>query len=951
MRIVSALLVGGLTMFCLCTNIAFALPSQWQFKTLRSEHFDVIYRTDQRELANLYMKAAEDSYSLLFPLFQEAPSRTVIVIRDDTDLANGLATFLPYPLIIVNPVLPGAGQSIGDYGDWAFEIVLHEYTHILNMHPSHGFYTPLKWIFGAVIRPNGILPRWYLEGLAVETESRYSTFGRLRSPEFGAQFRAMNEGKKFDEESIDRVNEVEIPNWPYGNRPYLLGSAWWTVAAQDPSVIYDLNQRFSRRLPFMLNAPVKERLKMDVEGVLTAAYKDIRAKTDSQFQVIDMSGGEHLAKIEGDESKGQFLPTISPDGLHLIFLGTIYKKAAEVRLVSRAKASDPFDFKTATTIEKTIGTNRFSWLPNSAAIVFDQIDSDRPHVEFSDLYLHNLGGKTERLSLGLRATEPSVSPLGDRVAFIRYTGGRNLLSVMNLKTHKHQTLYKAAALERLVQPVFQADQILFISRNVHGDDTLMSYQLATKKVATVAQPVRALKFMNSADSQALLIGSAQTGATNVYWWKPGHAPRPITNVKTAVSGAAWDEGRKELIVSRLTGEGGRLFLQAGNETTRPPQLNPLFDLPEPTARPATTPPVEELGYQPLRYLLPRYWIPAIYPIERGILFQGQTFNTDPVGRNAYMLSGSYDTVTSKGGYSIDYTNSSLPTDIELYHSLYQSYLGASDLTLENQTIGMNLGFFPSGRSKYWHADFGGNWTQTSTPGFALRRLGPAASIGYSRLDDPFSNWGWAFNLKHHEYLKQDGYVDYGISTGLLALRSKAPFFKSHQISAQIRGAVAPKMPFGTVIALGERNLGANYLVNLTGSDFLLRGYASGTFIGRKVVNGNFEYKFPLGDVYKGSGTMPLFFKSLEGVLFYDTMAVDGAAFRVDDNPAAQGYYRSRMREFYSGTGGELRLNLTAAYHLPVTITAGFYYGLKEQYGGGFTQFFGISYDGLGALGN
>jgi hypothetical protein len=53
-----------------------------------------------------------------------------------------------------------------------------------------------------------------------------------------------------------------------------------------------------------------------------------------------------------------------------------------------------------------------------------------------------------------------------------------------------------------------------------------------------------------------------------------------------------------------------------------------------------------------------------------------------------------------------------------------------------------------------------------------------------------------------------------------------------------------------------------------------------------------------------------------------------------------------MREFYTGTGAEFRLKTTAAYQVPLQITFGLYYGLKTEYGGGFTPFLAL---GLGSL--
>ncbi len=87
-------------------------------------------------------------------------------------------------------MLPTSFDSLDEFGDWALEMMIHEYTHILNMYPAHGIYVPFKWVFGTVVRPNAILPRWWLEGLAVNLESRLTSHGRLKSTETAAAARA-----------------------------------------------------------------------------------------------------------------------------------------------------------------------------------------------------------------------------------------------------------------------------------------------------------------------------------------------------------------------------------------------------------------------------------------------------------------------------------------------------------------------------------------------------------------------------------------------------------------------------------------------------------------------------------------------------------------------------------------------------------------------------------------
>ncbi len=87
---------------------SFAIEPSWKFRTLKSEHFELIYREEQKELAKRYLVAAEQAHQILVPIFKEAPTKTIIYLQDDTDGANGLANFLPYPHMTVYRCCPRA---------------------------------------------------------------------------------------------------------------------------------------------------------------------------------------------------------------------------------------------------------------------------------------------------------------------------------------------------------------------------------------------------------------------------------------------------------------------------------------------------------------------------------------------------------------------------------------------------------------------------------------------------------------------------------------------------------------------------------------------------------------------------------------------------------------------------------------------------------------------------
>lgn len=932
-RILAAAILFSAILF---PQLAAAIDPRWAYRTLYSPNFELIYREDQKLLAKRYIVAAEQAHELLMPIFKEGPRRTIVVLQDDTDLSNGLANFIPYAHIVIYPVLPTQGDSTDEYGDWPLEVMIHEYAHILNMYPAHGIYWPFKYIFGSVIRPNAILPRWWLEGLAVDLESRLSNHGRLRSSQTQAQARAFVLSDKMKTEDVATINEVESRTYPFGARPYLYGGWWWSEAhgKKGDELIYTFNQNFSRRLPFLLNGPTREQLGQSVSQFFSHTKRVVASQAQQQIDTIKKAGATESADAqEGDGQMGAF--AFSPDSSRLIYSGGIVDQGTWIYLSGREDNSRFTAFKGKKLI-RTVGTTKFAWI-NNDQVVFDQLDMAAPYTNYRDLFRYDFKAKdVERLTKGQRAQEPSVSPNGQLIAYIQNDGGRNRVNVLDLKTMQSRTLVNGNFSQRLASPEFLTDtELLFCARTKNGDEKIFKYDFASGKSSVWNAQLKHVQDLRRT-SAGILASDAGTGVRNIYRVTANSA-EALTNVLTVAHSPDFDPRNNLVVYNEFTGTGTRLkSLELKPRETPPKIQGPDFEAPiEPDVSKVK---IEEGGFWPIMYLRPRYWIPWIYPTEGGVLVQGTTAMSDPIGRNRYSLFGSYDSVTQKPSYGVGYQNRSFPIGISADYSKYVTYLTAGGTETESNDGG--FGFFGNLGTRYTAWNLNGIYSETQGLRSKYKRMGPEARLEYSGLSSPYrGKVRWHLEGSHRQFLEQDGYLAYGRSYAHIAMLAN---IGSHKLGIQARGAVSPELGLGNVIELGDRNVGGNYLVNLANSSFLLRGYPSGTFVGRRIVNGNIEYVLPASEIGAGFGTFPLFLRNLELAAFFDAMAVDGAGF----NTKRGGYIRSHLREFYTGAGAEIRLNTTMGYHLPLAITTGLYYGLNSDYGGGFTFFLGI---GLGSL--
>ncbi len=925
------------------------------WKTLETEHFTVLHDSRHYELALEYARDAERAYRATAGFFKEAPGRTVLVIDDSVDLANGFATGLPYPMITVFPVLPAPLDSISDYGDWSLELLTHEYTHILQFEPANGLAKPLRWVFGNILRPNMLLPRWYLEGLAVQMESRLSAHGRLRSEPAMAIPRAMVEENVLRDEDLSRLNEVSIPDGVGGLRPYLLGGLLWHELVRESSdaAVGDLNDRYSRRLPFLINGPVESLLGVDYAGLLSRTYDYVEARAKEQIDRVRRSGelvSEELAPQEGFFSHS---PVVSPDGRYLLYIARTHNQDDRVELIERptGPGGPSFTRGERRAVAAGLFINRAAWLPDSSGFVLDKVDAFDRYRRYSDLYRIDLKTKkSTRLTRGLRAREAAVSPDGRGIVFVQTVPGSTRLARIDADGGGFKVLYEPAAREtRLSRPEFlSATELIFVEK-AGGEEAFKTLRLPGGDVRPVLTRFKRVGFPRMT-SEGLLFASDATGISNIYLSDPSLArARAVTNVTTRAITGEIDPRTRELYYSRLRADGPRLHAAAKEawleQDFAPPKVGRLVDTDWPVH---AEEPVESLAGEPVAptaadysawpYMYPRYWMPFLYAIPGGTYFSASTSAADPLGKHAYSLQASVDTLAKEPSFAGQYVNNQTRVQYAATAADVSEYVYSGGFVRRNSSASLLGSFHLSASTSKWRGGVGWGYLQTEVGAGLQTRTGPRAVIEYANVSQKgyeiSPERGGSARLAHTSYLPDLGNTTYDQTEfhGGWYLSKWLP--KRHATAFHLNATYAPRL---RNVLLGQTSSAADYGTLLLANDFVMRGYANGSFLGRTMINGNAEYRFPLWYAYRGLGTWPAFLQRLHGALVLDAITLDGAFY--DGKLGA--YRRARTGAFFVGTGGELRADLTAFYHLPLKLVFGLYYGTHDEAGLGLTSYLGL----------
>src|SRR5437764_1042693 len=432
MRLFALLLLAGLP--------AVALDPRFVWETLDTPHFEVHYHQGTYRYAQRVARAAELSYQRLVPLLDHVPDgRTHIVVQDDTDFANGSASPILYNLIHAYAPPPDARSTLADFDDNVYELISHEYTHILHLDTVLGLPQAVNDVFGKLWITNGGQPIWFIEGMATFAESEVSAAGRVRASEEDMVVRAeVLEGRL---PRIDTLSNLPL-DWPRGFGQYTVGSRFlsfigseyglvanlWSDGSGDSGLAVGPDGRivYARAEVFQEFEILQDLFSVDPQtGDERRLSRGLRARAPDVSRdggiafVWRRSGGRTaIAELRPEGPRVLFedphaepvdSPRYSPDGARVAFLH--HRDGAwDVRIVDRASLA-----VTDVTRDRALDRDP-AWTRDGRWLLFS---SDRNGVY--NLYAWRPGDLRQVTNVVLGAFEPDPSPDGTQLALVTYS--------------------------------------------------------------------------------------------------------------------------------------------------------------------------------------------------------------------------------------------------------------------------------------------------------------------------------------------------------------------------------------------------------------------------------------------------------------------------------------------------------------------------------------------------
>ncbi len=665
------------------------------WRTIETPHFRVNYPVDLEDIGRRVAAYAEDAHQKVAPHMQAEPyEKTEIVCFDTYDDTNANASNYPHNRILLNlhPPSPDAGLPVGRYDDWIRYVVLHEYTHILHQNQTHWGINQLNRVLGKVFFqflaipgvPSFVTeyiptllsdsPRFITEGWAVHTESLFTPGGRAKEGYGDMRLRMATLDHSLH--TLDQVNGSYLLDWPAGGNEYDYGTAFFqyvatTYGEDAPSRIL----KVFGRMPWLgidfavsqvLAGKTCASLWDETMGWLHKRYatqaREIAQHPLTVSQALTTSGRYHHH------------PRWLSDG-SLLFTESYKGKGS--KLLKRSATGET----KAVMSKDPLGD--FAPSHDGQSITYAMQSGDESAFKsYSDLFRFNPEtGESKRLTHDMRASDPAVSPDGNRLVAVVTEQGTNYLVLLDAEGKRLKSLSEATPLSTYANPTWSPDgKQIAVSRWVPGGYQLVTVDPENGDTQELTPP-GALDFYPSytPDGRHILFTSDRTGVYNLYALRlSDRALFQVTNVMGgAFQGRVSPDG-KTLAFINYGSKGFDLHqMPFASESWRPvsPEtvlasdfeghFTPFAQQPATPVDMATALSATPRAYNPWPSVAPNGLVPLIAQDEGGLALGLSAFGQDVLRQHTYYVLGGAGLTSGKPIYGFLYQNDQLQPSLSL----------------------------------------------------------------------------------------------------------------------------------------------------------------------------------------------------------------------------------------------------------------------------------------------
>lgn len=875
----------------------------------------------------------------------EPENRTEIVINDTYDFVYGAATVLPYNIIWISPTQPVTG--LGHYDDWLKNLLVHEYTHILDLGRVRDGPEILRWIIGRLYFPNMFAPTWVPEGYATYNETKHTNGGRGRDPYADMILRmAFIDGKV---NTIDQFHAY-LDSWPGGNISYVFGESIYSFISKEYGEAYTTEFSKSRSddwIPYRVSRASKDVMGKKIQEIWEDWKRRSLSKYSKQVEVIKqkpLTISEQITR-SGYNNSG---PIWGRDGKQIYYYCQTPDRHISLRRVDLSSGSD----------EKIVDIHSehapFSLSPDGRYLVYSEVGFERSFSFYYDLWQLDIKtGKRKRLTKGLRARNPSCSPDGTKIVFVKNDRGKTQLTILNIVTSEMTPFTSDQDYTQYSEPSWSPDgnRVAVSVWKEGGYQDIWIYDVQTKSGAPIIKD-RAWDISPSwtPDGRFVLFASDRSGVYNIYAFElSNHRLYQITNVV----GGAFDpevspDGQKVAFVNYSSSGFDVHTIDLDREkwfkisSTVNPAISRNDSLFEYGYKNTVFEPIDIEtifytanypihSYNPMPSMRPRFWLPFLAADEKGLGVSISTAGIDVLGKHFYSVWGQYGFASRRVGYNMTYINNQFYPTISVQASDIASLTDKkiTDINgdevpywerLKRVSIATSIPYFTV-RNR-WTFSLGFEYEDKAS----LIEISPRVDNPYfeGTLNDVFLNVTFD---NSHKYGRSISSTDGGrVST---TYRIFDGFWGSdvsfNEFVADARGYLG--MPFNGHVFAVRGAYGRSSQLSFQSDLFAVHGFP-GLPEGKEQFLSSIEYRMPLFEIERGLWTWPIYFERAHLGFIYDYLSLRN---NHNDEEVKASYGVAVRLDFVLGYLWQATLGVGFARHTHPDKEASIWVGINEVF--------------------
>jgi hypothetical protein len=623
-------------------------------RTVTTAHLRVHVRAGQEDLGARVAAIGEHAWHQLAGELVAPRGPIDILVADNTDVSNGFAQSFPTNRVVIYAVPPIGSTELRFHDDWLRLVVTHELAHIFHLDRARGVWRVGRWVFGrnSTLFPTALTPAWVKEGLAVYYESMLTGSGRLVSTESRTVARA---AARDDVLPAPGRWSRTTSQFPQGQTVYAYGALLMDRSARtggDSSMRRFVESTAQFPIPFLLNRASDAAFGTSFR----AQFATLRDSLLTLVHGMDTSGDGRWTTVSDAGWYAESPRWMSNDSLLWVAnngrdITGVYVAGVPAR-GETPHASRRVARRNSLDVNVPLGGGR---------VVFAQLDYRNPYELRSDLYRGTGTGSGERetrLTHGARLTQPDVRRDGSIVA-IELAAARTYM----VRMQPNGGVTRLTANNTWAEPRWSPDgtRIVAVEFLPSGDERVVVLD-TLGRVQSIVSGGRAVFASPSftPDGKRLVWSSDRSGAMQletapvpevadtVRWREPPTNVRVASAVTTGVYQPSVSPDGQRVAALRYRGDGFDVAV-ASLDTTGPLARNTWYEGPNAFAGRANsvdahvaegevvdTAAMPIAAYNPVRQLLPRYWLPQVGTGRNGQSTLGaSTGSSDILGRHVW----------------------------------------------------------------------------------------------------------------------------------------------------------------------------------------------------------------------------------------------------------------------------------------------------------------------------